>query len=93
VPNPFEYPEELRAEAVRLYKEEGLSLEKVATRVGVTRQSVSAWVKKTDAATEATASHDTAEIRRLQKELRRAQQERDILKKAVAFFARESEDR
>ena len=32
-------------------------------------------------------------IRRLQKELRHALQERDILKKAVAFFARESEDR
>lgn len=93
MPNPFEYPEELRAEAVRLYKEEGLSLEKVATRVGVTRQSVHAWVKKADTATEATASHDAAEIRRLQRELRRTQQERDILKKAVAFFARESEDR
>jgi transposase len=93
MPNPFSYPEELRAEAVRLYREEGLSFDKVAARVGVTKPTVSDWVKKADAATEATASQDKAEIRRLQKELRRTQQERDILKKAVAFFARESEDR
>jgi transposase len=93
MPNPFAYPEELRAEGVRLYKEEGLSYEKVATRLGVTKPTVSDWVKKADAAAEAGASDDKAEIRRLQKQLRRTQQERDILKKAVAFFARESEDR
>ena len=46
-----------------------------------------------DAGDRADEASDKAEIRRLQKELRRAQQERDILKKAVAFFARESEDR
>lgn len=93
MPNPFAYPKELRAEGVRLYKEEGLSYEKVAARLGVTKPTVSDWVKKAETAAEATSSEDKVEIRRLQKELRRAQQERDILKKAVAFFARESEDR
>jgi transposase len=51
------------------------------------------WVRKAEAEERADELDDKAEIRRLQKELRRAQQERDILKKAVAFFARDSEDR
>lgn len=95
MPNPFAYPEELRAEGVRLYRLEGMSLRKVAAQLGVTPQTVHHWVKRADAEAvgEEVAVDDKAEIRRLQKELRRAQQERDILKKAVAFFAKESEDR
>jgi transposase len=93
MPNPFAYPEELRAEGVRLYRQEGMSLRKVAAQLGVTAQTVHDWVKKAEADVEEDASDDKAEIRRLQKELRRTQQERDILKKAVAFFAKESEDR
>lgn len=93
MPNPFAYPEELRAEGVRLYRQEGMSFRKVAAQLGVTAQTVHHWVSRADAETGEEASDDKAEIRRLQKELRRAQQERDILKKAVAFFAKESEDR
>jgi len=51
------------------------------------------WIRSAETKTVRAGAEDKAEIRRLQKELRRAQQERDILKKAVAFFARESEDR
>lgn len=95
MPNPFAYPEELRAEGVRLYRQDGMSFRKVAAQLGVTAPTVQHWVRRADAEAggEEVASDDKAEIRRLQKELRRAQQERDILKKAVAFFAKESEDR
>jgi transposase len=93
VPNPFAYPEELRAEGVRLYRQEGMSYRKVADQLGVTAPTVQDWVRKAESEVEEAAVDDKAEIRRLQKELRRAQQERDILKKAVAFFAKESEDR
>ena len=51
------------------------------------------WIRAAESKTVRAGAEDKAEIRRLQKELRRAQQERDILKKAVAFFARESEDK
>jgi transposase len=91
--HPFAYPEELRAEAVRLCREEGLSAIKAAAQLGVSRPTVQEWLRAADGRAAASASGDKAEIRRLQKELRRTQQERDILKKAVAFFARESEDR
>ncbi len=94
MPNhPFAYPDELRAEGVRLCREEGLSATKVAARLGVSRPTVQDWVRAAEAKADGVASDDKAEIRRLQKELRHALQERDILKKAVAFFARESEDR
>ena len=91
--HPFAYPEELRAEAVRLCRDEGLSATKVAARLGVSRPTVQEWIRAAESKTVRAGAEDKAEIRRLQKELRRAQQERDILKKAVAFFARESEDR
>lgn len=93
MPNPFAYPEELRAEGVRLYRQEGMSFRKVADQLGVTAPTVQDWVRKAESEVEEKAVDDKAEIRRLQKELRRTQQERDILKKAVAFFAKESEDR
>ena len=93
MPNPFAYPEELRAEGVRLYRQEGMSFRKVAAQLGVTAPTVQDWVRKAESEVEEAAVDDKAEIRRLQKELRRTQQERDILKKAVAFFAKESEDR
>jgi transposase len=93
MPNPFAYPEELRAEGVRLYRQEGMSYRKVAAQLGVTAPTVQDWVRKAESEVEGAAVDDKAEIRRLQKELRRTQQERDILKKAVAFFAKQSEDR
>lgn len=92
MPNPFAYPDELRAEGVRL-RRQGLSFRKVAEQLGVTAPTVQDWVRRADAENQAKETSEKAEIRRLQKALRRAQQERDILKKAVAFFARESEDR
>jgi transposase len=92
MPNPFAYPDELRAEGVRLHRQ-GLSFRKVAEQLGVTAPTVQDWVRRADAENQAKETSEKAEIRRLQKALRRAQQERDILKKAVAFFARESEDR
>ncbi len=88
MPNPFAYPEELRAEGVRLYRQENMSFRKVAAQLGVTAPTVQNWVRKADGDVEADANDDKAEIRRLQKELRRTQQEREILKKAVAFASR-----
>lgn len=93
MPNPFAYPEELRAEGVRLYRQEDMSFRKVAAQLGVTAPTVQDWVRKAESEVEEAAVDDKAEIRRLQKELRRTQQERDILKRAVAFFAKQSEDR
>ena len=71
-----------------------MSFRKVAAQLGVTAPTVQHWVRNADAAVavavEEVAVEDKAEIARLQKELRWTQQERDILNRAVAFFAKES---
>jgi len=91
VENPFAYPEELRVEALRLFREEGKSLRAIGAQLGVSHQTVRNWIRQDDQ----NASDDvsTQEVRQLRRRVRALEQEREILKKAVAFFARESEDR
>lgn len=91
MPTPFSYPKELRDEGVRLVREEGRSLREVGAQLGVSHETVRYWVERTE--DDPNQNDEQAEIRRLQRELRRTQAERDVLKKAVAFFAREREDR
>lgn len=91
MPTPFSYPKELRDEGVRLVREEGRSLREVGTKLGVSHETVRYWVERAEG--DPNQTDEQAEIRRLQRALRRTQAERDVLKKAVAFFAREREDR
>lgn len=87
------YPEEFKREAVRQITDRGYSVADVASRLGVTTHSLYVWVKKYGPAAEQhrVEADDQAEIRRLQKELKRVTEERDILKKAAAYFASQSE--
>ena len=86
------YPEEFKIEAVKQVFERGHSVAEVASRLGVTTHSLYAWKKKygPDSAQHQAKSGDEAEIRRLKKELARVSEERDILKKATAYFARDA---
>lgn len=84
------YSDEFKAEAAKQVIEQGRSVRDVATRLGVSIDSLYAWVRdqrKVPAAREADANQ-AAEVRRLQAELRRVTEERDILKKAAAYFAK-----
>jgi transposase len=91
------YPEEFRREAVALVRREGRSIRDVAEGLGVSQQSLRAWLKRTqlDAGErqDGLTSDQREELRRLQVENRRLRQEREILKRAAAFFARETETR
>ena len=86
------YPDEFKIEAVKQVTDRGHSVADVAKRLDVTTHSLYAWIKKfgTDSREHAELSEAQAEIRRLQKELKRATEERDILKKA-AYFAKLSD--
>ncbi|GCQ68074.1 transposase [Escherichia coli] len=79
------YPEEFKTEAVKQVVDRGYSVASVATRLDITTHSLYAWIKKygPDSSTNKEQSDAQAEIRRLQKELKRVTDERDILKKAV----------
>jgi transposase len=82
------FTEEFRQEAVRQVVERGHPVAEVAARLGVSQHSLYAWLKKHRKPAADTAAQ--AEVKRLQAELRRVTEERDILKKAAAYFARES---
>lgn len=89
------YEEAFKRDAVRLVTEEKYSFAAAAQAVGVTDQTLRAWHKKfapppAPCGENATAEELQAEVQRLQKALRRAEMERDILKKATAYFAQES---
>ncbi|WP_312725965.1 IS3 family transposase [Atlantibacter hermannii] len=78
------YPEEFKTEAVKQVVDRGYSVSSVATRLDITTHSLYAWIKKygPDSSTNKEQSDAQAEIRRLQKELKRVTDERDIFKKS-----------
>ena len=82
------------AEAVRLYGESGRSLNAISKDLGVSLESLRSWVNqaKIDGGEKAgLTTEERAELSRLRKENRTLRMERDLLKKAAAYFARESE--
>jgi transposase len=86
------YTEEFKVEAVKQITERGRPVAEVAGRLGVTPHSLYQWVKRYSVPeTDRKAATDQqAEIRRLKAEIKRVTEERDILKKAAAYFAKQS---
>ena len=86
------YTEEFKIEAVKQVSERGHRLAEVAARLGVTTHSLYAWMKRYGVPEpQRLASLDqAAELRQLRFELKRVTEERDILKKAAAYFAKAS---
>jgi transposase len=84
---------EFKAEVVALVRQPGKTAGAVAREMGLTETAVRAWVKQTDVddgtRADGLSSAERTEMAQLRKELREAREERDILKRAVAFFARE----
>ena len=86
------YPEEFKQEAVKQVTERGYSVADVAQRLGVSNHSIYKWRRELGPTATKPGSDvdDKKEIRRLSQELKRVTEERDILKKAAAYFANES---
>lgn len=86
------YPEEFKMEAVKQVTERGHSAPDVANRLGVSQPTLYDWIKKYSLSPDErqAQSSQQEEMRRLKAELKRVTEERDILKKAAAFFAKES---
>ena len=80
--------DEFKRDAVAQITERGYRVAEVSERLGVSQHSLYAWKRKFAQRPEE-GSKD-AEIRQLKRELLRVTEERDILKKATAYFARDA---
>ena len=95
-PKSRRYPEDFKRSAVRLVTDEQYTFKAAAQAVGVSEKSLYDWHKKfapppVPCDDDATVSELQAEVKRLRKDLKRAELEREILKKATAYFAKESQ--
>ena len=90
------YPPEFRREAVELLRVSGRPLKQIAAELGVSEASLRSWRQRADIETgkaEGLTRDERAELRELRKRLRVVEMERDVLKKATVFFARDSQER
>ena len=85
------YSDDFKRDAVQQITERGYSTADVSRRLGVSCHSLYAWVKRYSKSTNNPTGEDqSTEIRRLKLELTRVTEERDILKKATAYFAKDA---
>lgn len=90
------FSNEFKQDAVNLVVKQGYSFTDAAKAVGVSTRSLRTWHEKLapepePCGNDATVEELTAEVKRLRKQLQQAELEREILKKATAYFARESQ--
>jgi transposase len=90
------YSEEFKEGAIKQVVEAGHPVREVAERLGVSQKSLYTWLRASKArprGSKQAESHDAmkAEIARLKAELKRTTEERNILRKAAAYFAKASE--
>lgn len=93
--SPPRYPDAFREEAVALVQAGDRSLPQVARALGINEQTLRIWVKRAEidaghGAPGELTSDERAELVRLRRENRLLQQEKEILKKAAAYFAKET---
>ncbi len=91
------YTPELREEAVKLVLTQGMTLEDAALRLTIPKGTLANWVAAAKSGTSSKVAPGSrsvpeleAEVSKLRKELAETRMERDIVKKAAAYFARES---
>jgi transposase len=88
------FTEEFKAGAVRLVLDEGKSISQVGRDLDVAQSVIGNWVKQARAdrsrGKTGLTTEERAELTRLRREVKDLRQQRDILKKAAAFFAKES---
>lgn len=89
------FTREFKLEAVRLVTERGVALRQAAKDLGLHENVLGSWVRQQKAGSaqafpgRGVMKPDDAEVARLRRELAKTRTERDILKKAIAYFAKE----
>lgn len=88
------YTAEFKAEAIKQVTERGYGVVEVAERLGISDKSLYVWLQNAGVDRQSKKVQEENDLRRenarLRAELRRTEEERDILKKAAAYFAKAS---
>ena len=84
------FTEDFKRDAVRQITERGYPVREVSERLGVSAYSLYAWKKQYGHPAKNSERDQSDEVRRLKRELARVTEERDILKKAAAYFAKDA---
>lgn len=91
------YPAEFRREAVRLVEVTGRRYQDVAVELGVSGESLRKWIRQDELdrgeRSDGVTTSERDELRRLRRQVRDLEAERDVLKRAVVFFVRETDRR
>jgi transposase len=91
------YPAEFRIEAVRLLRAKARTPRQLAVELGCSEQTLRNWLRQDEldrgVREDGLTSEERAELVRLRRENRVLQQEKEILRKAAVFFARETDQR
>ena len=91
------FPPEYKAEVVELIRSTGKTIGQVAKELDLTETAVRQWLRQADLDTgrrsDGLATAERDELRRLRREVRELREEREILRKAAVFFARETDHR
>ena len=90
--SPKKYTIEFKREAIKLVTEHGYTQSEAGKNLGVDPKNISRWIRKSsnDKNQPAELTNEAEELKRLRKENQRLLLELEILKKAAAFFAKES---
>lgn len=88
------YPEEFRARAVELLRSSGKTIPQLARELGCSTESIRKWSRQADldagVRTDGLTTSEREEVAQLRRQVRVLTEEREILKKAAAFFAGET---
>jgi transposase len=90
------FSREFRLEAVKLVKESGVKIAQASRDLGICETSLRRWIQQYETdhgegSTGTLTTKEKEELRRLRRENRTLKMEREVLKKATAFFAKEDE--
>lgn len=86
-----QYPKEFKDEAVALVREQGYSVREAAKSLGIAANMLYRWkdIREQQLEGSALSEDERSELKQLRKEVKELRMEKDILKKASAFFAKE----